>query len=145
MNKINDYSEINHDDIPIETLRKSLIENNEILLENLKSRFTQNLLSSMVFFIFNEICNNKNQQIDGSIDSGSNKVAEIFFSTWLNYTKKQAKKEILEINNQLKNKKINFLNAISNFSLPSTEDYQSLYDKAMHEVKIIFEKNTTTN
>ena len=50
---------------------------------------------------------------------------------------------MLEINDQLKTEKMNFLSAISNFSLPSTEDYQYIYDIAINDIKNLFEKNTS--
>jgi hypothetical protein len=132
-------------DLSIEELRKSLEESNEILLENLKSRFTQELLASMVFFVFNETCKNKDEDTaDNSLlNQNKNSTAKIFFSAWLNHTKKQSKKEMLEINNQLKTEKMNFLSAISNFSLPSTEDYQYIYDMAISDIQNLFEKNTS--
>ena len=132
-------------DLSIEELKKNLYEGNEILFENLKSRFTQELLASMVFFIFNEVCKNKDEHANDSnfLDQKSSPTAKMFFSAWLNHTKKQSKKEMLEINNQLKTEKMNFLSAISNFSLPSTEDYQHVYDTAISDIQNLFEKNTS--
>jgi hypothetical protein len=132
-------------DLSIEQLKQNLYESNELLFENLKSRFTQELLASMIFFVFNETCRNKDEHMsDGSLlNHNDNSTAKIFFSTWLNHTKKQSKKEILEINNQLKTEKMNFLSAISNFSLPSTEDYQHIYDMAISDIQNLFEKNTS--
>ena len=131
-------------DLSIEELKQNLYESNELLFENLKSRFTQELLASMVFFIFNEVCKNKDEDAneDNFLDQKNNSTAKIFFSAWLNHTKKQSKKEMLEINNQLKTEKMNFLSAISNFSLPSTEDYQYIYDMAINDIQNLFEKNT---
>jgi len=132
-------------DLSIEQLKQNLYESNELLFENLKSRFTQELLASMIFFVFNETCKNKDKYIaDGSLlNQNNNSTAKIFFSAWLNHIKKQSKKEILEINNQLKTEKMNFLSAISNFSLPSTEDYQHIYDTAISDIQNLFEKNTS--
>lgn len=132
-------------DLSIDELRQNLYESNELLFENLKSRFTQELLASMVFFIFNEVCKNKDEDADDNnlLDRKDNSTAKIFFSAWLNHTKKQSKKEMLEINDQLKTEKMNFLSAISNFSLPSTEDYQYIYDIAINDIKNLFEKNTS--
>jgi hypothetical protein len=132
-------------DLSIEQLKQNLYESNELLFENLKSRFTQELLASMIFFVFNETCRNKDEHIaDGNLlNHNDSSTAKIFFSAWLNHTKKQSKKEILEINNQLKTEKMNFLSAISNFSLPSTEDYQHIYDMAISDIQNLFEKNTS--
>ena len=59
--------------------------------------------------------------------------------------RKQSKKEMLEVNKKLKDEKMNYLSAISNFSLPTTEDYQYIYNKALLDVKEMFEKNTKIN
>ena len=92
----------------------------------------------MVFFIFNEICRQREDEFDKN-----SSISKKFFEAWKDHTKKRAKKEILEINKKLKtDPQMNFLGAISNFSLPSTEDYQYIYDKALNEVQNIFEKNT---
>lgn len=130
-------------DLSVEDLKQNLNETNLALFENLKNRFTQDLLANMVFFVFNEICKERDQ--DGSEFSASKNqpLAKIFFSTWYKHTQRQSKKEILEINNQLKIDKMNFLSAISNFSLPSTEDYQLIYNKALFEIQKTFEKNTS--
>lgn len=130
-------------DLSIEDLKQNLQDSNRILFDDLKNRFTQDLLASMIFFIFNEVCRNRDQNLSEFNDESDTSFAKTFFSTWYKHAKKQSKKEILEINNQLKNEKMNFLNAISNFSLPSTEDYQSIYDKALLDIQKIFEKNTT--
>ena len=131
-------------DLSIENLKKSLIQNNELLLENLKGRFTQELLASMVFFVFNEICKNKDEYLNrGDAQEEKKTTAQIFFSTWHKHTKKQSKKELLDINEQLKDEKMYFLSAISNFSLPSTEDYQRIYDTALNDIQSTFEKNTS--
>jgi hypothetical protein len=135
-NNSNDYSA---NDLTISDLKRNLDETNAALLDNLKNRFTQDLLANMVFTVFNEMCRHNS---DISLDKGKNTIAKSFFSSWRNKINKQSKKEILAINNQLKNKKINFLSAISNFSLPSTEDYQSIYNRAISDIEQIFEKNT---
>jgi hypothetical protein len=59
--------------------------------------------------------------------------------------RKQSKKEMLEVNKKLKDEKMHYLSAISNFSLPTTEDYQSIYDKALIDTKEFFQKNTKIN
>ena len=53
-----EHDEFNHyiQDLSIEDLKKNLHQTNEHLLEALRERFTQNLLTSMIFFIFNHIC-----------------------------------------------------------------------------------------
>ena len=130
-------------DLSIEDLKQNLQDSNRILFDDLKNRFTQDLLASMIFFVFNEACRNRDQNLSEFDDGGNTPFAKTFFSTWHKHAKKQSKKEILEINNQLKNEKMNFLSAISNFSLPSTEDYQSIYDKALLDIQKLFEKNTT--
>jgi hypothetical protein len=136
----NEDDPITSNDFSVEDLKRNLNETNLVLLETLKGRYMQELIGSMVFFIFNEICQNKVQNED-TINK-DNTVAKIFFSSWLDNAKKRSKKEILEINNKLKDNKMNFLGAISNYSLPSTEDYQEIYNKALSEVQKVFQKNT---
>jgi hypothetical protein len=136
----NENEPIESNDFSVEDLKRNLDETNLALLETLKNRYMQELIGSMVFFIFNEICQNKNPESD--TQTKENSIAKMFFSSWLNSVKKRAKKEILEINNKLKDNKMNFLGAISNYSLPSTEDYQDIYNKALLEVQKVFQKNT---
>jgi hypothetical protein len=125
-------------DFSIEDLKNNLAETNASLLETLKGRYMQDLFGSMVFFIFNEVCKQRSDEFNHK-----NPFSKQFFEAWKDHTKKRAKREILEINKKLKmDPQMNFLGAISNFSLPSTEDYQSIYDKALSEVQNIFEKNT---
>lgn len=130
-------------DLSIEDLKKNLNQTNFALFEDLKTRFTQDLLANMVFFVFNEICKEKDEINSDTNENTAKSFAKNFFSIWQSHVKKQSKKEILEINNQLKSKKMNFLGAISNFSLPSTEDYQLIYNKALSDIQKTFEKNTT--
>ena len=128
-------------DFSIEGLKKNLIQTNEVLLENLKNRYMQELLGSMIFFVFNEVCQNKNDNPTSEVDK-KNPTADMFLSFWSKSVRKKAKKEMLDINNKLKDSKMNFLGAISNFSLPSTEDYQLIYNQAISEIEKIFQKNT---
>jgi hypothetical protein len=130
-------------DLSIEDLKQNLKDSNLDLFYNLKNRFTQDLLANMIFFVFNEVCKNRDQNSSEFSDKNNEPFAKAFFSTWHNHTKKQSKKELLEINNQLKSEKMNFLSAISNFSLPTTEDYQLIYNKALSDIQKTFEKNTT--
>jgi hypothetical protein len=128
-------------DFSIDELKKNLEETNHQLLENLKNRYTQELLGSMIFFVFNEICQTKENNPEDT-NGENNPAAKAFLSFWSKQVRKKAKKEILSINDKLKDSKMNFLGAISNFSLPSTEDYQLIYNKAISEVEKIFQQNT---
>jgi len=128
-------------DFSIEGLKKNLIQTNEALLENLKNRYMQELLGSMIFFVFNEICQSKNNYSENTLDK-KNPTADMFLSFWSKEVRKKAKKEMLDINDKLKHSKMNFLGAISNFSLPSTEDYQLIYNQAISEIEKVFQKNT---
>ena len=140
-NKMNEDDQNTYiQDLSIEDLKKNLDRTNEELLVSLRERFSQNLLTSMIFFMFNQICQ-KYSNGPHSQDSASDK----FFSYWLENMRKQSKKEMLEVNKKLKDEKINYLSAISNFSLPTTEDYQAIYDKALLDTKQMFEKNTKIN
>jgi len=129
-------------DLSIEDLKKNLEVSNEQLLQSLKDRFTQNLLNSMIFFTFNQFCKEReksNNEFGNQVDKP---ISDIFFSHWFSSMKKQSKKEMLDVNRKLKNEKLNYLSAISDFSLPSTEDYQLIYNEALQDIKNFFEKNT---
>ena len=132
----------NMQDLSIEDLKKNLNETNKELLDSLKIRFTQNLLNSMIFFIFNQICETKQTKDRDVADVNEKSMSNIFFSHWFKSMEKQLKKEMLTLNGKLKNERLNYLNAISSFSLPSTEDYQLLYNKALTDTKKFFEDNT---
>lgn len=128
------------EDLSIEDLKKNLDQTNQDLFLALKERFTQNLLTSMIFFLFNHVCGSHSDRF-AKEDSISNK----FFLYWFENMRKQSKKEMLEVNKKLKDEKMHYLGAISNFSLPTTEDYQSIYDKALIDTKEFFQKNTKIN
>lgn len=128
------------EDLSIEDLKKNLDQTNQDLFLALKERFTQNLLTSMIFFLFNHVCSPHSNTFSKE-DSLSNK----FFLYWFENMRKQSKKEMLEVNKKLKDEKMHYLSAISNFSLPTTEDYQSIYDKALIDTKEFFQKNTKIN
>jgi len=132
----------NIQDLSIEDLKKNLNETNKELLDSLKIRFTQNLLNSMVFFVFNHICETRQAKDGDGIDLNEKSISGMFFSHWFKTMEKQLKKEMLTLNDKLKNERLNYLNAISSFSLPSTEDYQLLYNKALIDTKKFFEDNT---
>lgn len=128
------------EDLSIEDLKKNLDQTNQDLFLALRERFTQNLLTSMIFFLFNQIC--------GSSSDGFAKedlLGNKFFLHWFESMRKQSKKEMLEVNKKLKDEKMHYLCAISNFSLPTTEDYQSIYDKALIDTKEFFQKNAKIN
>lgn len=127
-------------DLSINDLKNNLVKTNEELLKSLKERFTQNLLTSMIFFMFNHFCKNS-PNFDTEGESISNK----FFSYWFKNMRKQLRKEMLEVNKKLKDEKMNYLSAIANYTLPTTEDYQTIYDTALLYTKEMFEKNTKFN
>ena len=96
----------------------------------------------MIFFTFNQFCKEReksNNEFGNQVDKP---ISDIFFSHWFSSMKKQSKKEMLDVNRKLKNEKLNYLSAISDFSLPSTEDYQLIYNEALQDIKNFFEKNT---
>jgi site-specific DNA-adenine methylase len=128
------------EDLSTEDLKKNLNQTNKELLNTLRERFTQNLLTSMIFFMFNSICKSEYEGF-----SNKESVNNQFFSYWFENIRKESKKEILEVNKKLKDEKMQYLSEISNFSLPTTEDYQSIYNKALLETKEFFQKNTKNN
>lgn len=133
-------------DLNIKDVKSSVEENNETLVVNLTNRFSQDLIASMMFFVFNAVC----QHIDSNSDSDilnekNNNSANRFFKEWSKAAKKQIKKEIYEINKKLNKGSLSYLGAISSFSLPSTEDYQNIYNKALKNVGELFQNNTNYN
>ena len=130
-------------DVSLEELVKSSSDNNSNLVESLKSRFSNDLILNMIFFLFNTWAHH--QKESGFGDTLDRKTeSEKFFDFWYKETKKQVKKELLEINNKMKTGQLEYLGAISKYSLPSTEDYQCIYNEALKETREMFERNTKT-
>jgi hypothetical protein len=119
----------------IHELREDLSEQVEALRESLVERYVRDLIITMVFTMFADFFARQRGE------NGKN-LKEEFISEWRKNIKKQSKKELLSINSKLKSNKMNFLGAISDFTLPSTEDYQKMYDSAISEVESFFKKNT---
>ena len=142
---------MNNDDPTIKNIKTEIESSNENLVAGLTNRFLVDLQLNMLFHIFNYVCHQidqDNEEYDlntSLLDSESaheRSHANKFFYHWVNATKKEIKKEVKEINNKLKNKQLSFLGAISSFSLPSTEDYQQVYNQAFKNVKNFYEKGT---
>ena len=142
-------------DPTIKNIKQEIESSNLQLVNDLTNRFLIDLQLNMLFHIFNYVCREIDQDmIDGSAtdsflkgyhheDENTSKHARNFFNHWLAATKKEIKKEVYEINNKLKNKELSFIGAISSFSLPSTEDYQRIYNEAFKNVKKFYEKGTS--
>lgn len=138
-NKIQNY------ETSISEIKDDLEKSNEELLYSLGERFLEDLITNMVFYLFQSVTMMQSQmpqqEQDTQIKEIENSAAKIFIQAWRKKIKKSSKKELLEINNSLKSEKMHFLNAISNFSMTSTEEYQSIYDEALGTVQKIFEDN----
>jgi len=123
------------EDVNVNNLVENIKISNEAILEQLKARFSQDIISNMVFFMFNAFCSERtNETLDESI-------SDFFLRNWKKNINKQIKVELLEINKKLKDEKMNYLSAISNYSMPSTEDYQDIYNKAVKFVSDVYHKN----
>jgi hypothetical protein len=130
-------------DLNIKDVKSSVEEANESLAYELTNRFSQDLINSMIFFVFNSVCSNIDQYNNSDVlDSDEEKCAKKFFKEWSKAAKKQIKREVFEINKKLSQGKMSYLGAISSFSLPSTEDYQKIYNTALKNVGEMFNKNT---
>lgn len=131
-------------DVSLADLIKSSGETNSNVLEGLKARFSNDLILSMLFFLFNTWAANQRENEDSDTLNPEHEKdpAKRFFDFWYKATKKQIKKEILEINKKMKNGQLGYLGAISGYTLPSTEDYQAIYNQALKETKKMFDKNT---
>ena len=123
------------EDINVNNLVENIKNSNEAVLEQLKARFSQDIIANMVFFMFNAFCSERN---NGTLDEST---SEYFLKNWKKNINKQIKVEMLEVNKKFKDEKMNYLSAISNYSMPSTEDYQDLYNKAVKFVSDIYTKN----
>lgn len=141
-NKKNNY------ETSIAEIKDDLEKSNEELLYSLEERFLEDLMLNMVFYLFQSVSVSQSQMPEsefGGEENNRNKVentaAKNFINAWQKKIKKSSKKELLEINENLKSEKLHFLNAISNFSMISTEEYQSIYDEALRSVQKIFEEN----
>jgi hypothetical protein len=127
-------------DISIKELANSIKNNNEQVLENLRLRFQNELMFNIIFFLFNNWANSQRSEFDSSLEEDD--PAQRFFNAWYHETKKRVKKEMLEVNKNLTSNTFEYLNAISSNSLPSTEDYQLIYNTALSDIKKMFSKNT---
>lgn len=123
------------DDVNVNNLVENIKSSNEAVLEQLKLRFSQDLIANMVFFMFNSFCAEK----DG--DTINESMKDFFLKNWKKNINKQIKVEMLEINKKFKDEKMNYLGAISNYSMPSTEDYQEIYNKAVKFVSEVYINN----
>lgn len=137
----NEENSLPNFDVLLTDLIKSSGETNSNVLESLKARFSNDLILSMLFFLFNTWATNQRENSD-TLEQDESDPAKKFFDFWYKATKKQIKKEILEINKKMKTGQLEYLGAISGYTLPSTEDYQVIYNQALKETKKMFEKNT---
>jgi hypothetical protein len=129
----------------IAQIKDDLKKSNEELLYSLEERFLEDLVTNMVFYLFQSVSMMQSQmpqrEQEPEMQKIENSAAKTFIETWKKKIKKSSKKELLEINNSLKSETLHFLNAISDFSIASTEEYQSIYDEALKTVQRIFEEN----
>jgi hypothetical protein len=132
-------------DLRIKDVKESVEESNKELAESLTNRFSQDLIASMVFFVFNAVCHNIDISNNYDVIDEEERCADKFFKEWSKAAKKQIKKELFEINKNLKTGTMAYLGAISSFSLPSTEDYQNIYNKALRNTEHLFRQNTSKN
>jgi hypothetical protein len=129
-------------DPTIKEIKKEIEFSNENLLEELTKRFLIDIQANMLFFVFNFVCSQIDFNSDDSDTKSDKKHSQKFFDTWLTETKKRIKNEMSDINKKLNDKDMSYLGAISSFSLPSTEDYQKVYNDAFKNVKTLFDKAT---
>lgn len=123
------------EDINVNHLVENIKISNETVLEQLKVRFSQDLIANMVFFMFEAFCSER----ENSTTEESMK--DFFIRNWKKNINKQIKVEMLEINKKFKDEKMNYLGAISSYSMPSTEDYQEIYNKAVKFVSDVYINN----
>lgn len=130
-------------DLNIKDVKFSVEQSNEELAYELTNRFSQDLINSMIFFVFNSVCSNIDQHRNSdTLEPDEDNYSKKFFKEWSKAAKKQIKKEVFEINKKLSHGQMSYLGAISSFSLPSTEDYQKIYNTALKNTGEMFHKNT---
>lgn len=123
------------EDVNVNNLVENIKISNEAILEQLKARFSQDLIANMVFFMFNAFCAEKQSA------TPTESMEDYFLRNWKKNINKQIRSEMLEINKKFKDEKMNYLGAISNYSMPSTEDYQEIYNKAIKFVSDVYINN----
>jgi hypothetical protein len=111
----------------------------------LESKFMQNLQWSMLFFTFNQIANNINQQNEFEKD---NSMQKQFIKSWKKFVHTDIVKSDLKIINDILNSPKNiFYSALQNHKevTESTEIYQEKYNKIINQIEKFFLKTISVN
>jgi len=107
---------------------------------NLESKFMQNLQWSMLFFVFNQIANNINQENEFDEE---NSMQKQFIKSWKKFAHINIVKSDLKIINDILNSPKNiFYTALQNDNeiTESTELYQEKYNKIIKQIEDFFLK-----
>jgi hypothetical protein len=127
-------------------MKKNKDYNKEIrdeLDSNLESKFMQNLQWSMLFFVFNQIANNINQENEFDEEDCMQKQ---FIKSWKKFAHINIVKSDLKVINDILNSPKNiFYTALQNDNetTESTEIYQEKYNKIIKQIEDFFLKTVS--
>jgi hypothetical protein len=120
-------------------------EDRDELDSNLEQKFMLNLQWSMLFFVFNQIANNINQENELEDDQ---KVQNQFIKSWKKFAHLNITKSDLKIINDILNSPKNiFYSALQNDNevTESTEIYQEKYNDIINKIAEFFLKTISIN
>jgi len=129
-------------------MKKNKDHNKEMrddLDSNLESKFMQNLQWSMLFFVFNQIANNINQENEFSEE---NIMQKQFIKSWKKFAHINIVKSDLKVINDILNSPKNiFYTALQNDDeiTESTEIYQEKYNDIINKIEEFFLKTVAIN
>lgn len=122
--------------ISTKALQDTAESRQEELSKDLKERFIKDISFNMVFYCFSVL----DKYFTASSGDSETSLINNFKKGWTEGTKNQISKEISQINESLRaNKHGKFAQAICNYSLPSTEEVNMTYNKAIAEALGFFE------
>jgi hypothetical protein len=110
---------------------------------NLESKFMQNLQWSMLFFIFNQVANNINQENEFDEE---NSMQKQFIKSWKKFAHINIVKSDLKVINDILNSPKNiFYTALQNDNeiTDSTEIYQEKYNNIINKIEEFFLKTVS--
>jgi len=137
---------MSHLDIPKADLVNHLKKSAEEMADTLRDRFSRDLMFNMTFFLFNLMSKKMVESVESKTTGKTSTLAEHFINTWESETKKQIAPELKDMNDQLNsNKHTALMQAMCDYELPSTEDFQKIYSKAIADTVAMFKRNTKLN
>lgn len=113
------------------------------LEETIQQKLENNLKWSLIFFVFNTIC----EEVLNNKDKNSLYIKNTFFKKWKKFvSENMIEKDLQTINTILNSPKNIFFNILSTnntSNIESTEEYQEIYNKSIKNLELFFNKNTS--